>query len=361
MFWNKEDPTHYEDKVHDFADTAIMFDHIFTTDADCLKRYKRDYGHTSIHLLMFATQPKLFNPIEKYVRTDDVVFAGSWYNNFKDRAEEMGKAFDLVINCGYNLKIYNRQSNSNDPNFNFPKKYRKYLHSSLQHEQLDEAHKGSNYALNFNTVKESPTIFARRVFELMCSNTLIITNNSDGVKRMFGDKAVYFENSKNLDLSHADDKKLACLYTVLRYHTYTSRFNKILDVVGLSYQTRPSEVLLVYRASTLMEAKKSIENFNLVNWSSKKAIIVLPDDIKPEDLNTIFIKLYSRRVHVTLEKDLNALVKSGGSYYIADVAPDMPANFIPDALLHYSYIDKNVAIVYDEKEVSPFAFENFSD
>ena len=37
VLWNKEDPAHYEDKVHNFVDTALRFDHIFTTDAGCVE------------------------------------------------------------------------------------------------------------------------------------------------------------------------------------------------------------------------------------------------------------------------------------------------------------------------------------
>lgn len=60
IFWNKEDPTNFEK----FFDTAIKFDHIFTTSEECIPKYRKELGHNSVHSLMFAAQPKLFNPIE---------------------------------------------------------------------------------------------------------------------------------------------------------------------------------------------------------------------------------------------------------------------------------------------------------
>ena len=38
VFWNKEDPVHYED----FLDTARLFDHVWTTDSDRVPDYHRD-------------------------------------------------------------------------------------------------------------------------------------------------------------------------------------------------------------------------------------------------------------------------------------------------------------------------------
>ncbi len=59
VFWNKEDPTHFDDKIHNFIDTAVQFDHIFTTDVTCVPRYEEEYNHPSVHCLPFAAQPKL--------------------------------------------------------------------------------------------------------------------------------------------------------------------------------------------------------------------------------------------------------------------------------------------------------------
>ena len=45
VFWNKEDPSHYDDKVHNFVKTAILFDYIYTTAEECIEGYKQQCGH----------------------------------------------------------------------------------------------------------------------------------------------------------------------------------------------------------------------------------------------------------------------------------------------------------------------------
>ena len=49
-FWNKEDPVHFQT----FLNTARGFDHVFTTDIDCIHRYKAALGHDQVHFLPFA-------------------------------------------------------------------------------------------------------------------------------------------------------------------------------------------------------------------------------------------------------------------------------------------------------------------
>ncbi|MFM6399689.1 MAG: hypothetical protein ACKPFF_23680, partial [Planktothrix sp.] len=44
IFWNKEDPIHFET----FLTTAQQFDYVFTTDIDCINRYKAELGHDRI-------------------------------------------------------------------------------------------------------------------------------------------------------------------------------------------------------------------------------------------------------------------------------------------------------------------------
>jgi hypothetical protein len=77
IFWNKEDPVHFED----FIGTAAYFDAVCTTDADCIPAYKRDLGHDQVFLMPFAVQPRLHHPLTASPRIEGTVFAGAWYSN----------------------------------------------------------------------------------------------------------------------------------------------------------------------------------------------------------------------------------------------------------------------------------------
>ena len=237
MFWNKEDPTHYPDRVHDFVKTAQLFDFVFTTAEECVEQYKKDYNLENVYALPFATNPIVFNPIEEYNsnRTNDIIFAGSWYANHIERSQSMCTLFDNLLNSGYNLKFFNRYYGDTDPNHIIPDKYKKYEKPSIPNKDIGKAYKSSIFGLNFNTVVDSETMFARRVFELMSSNTLVFSNYSKGMDKMFGNNVLFLDQSPDIlkQLTDQDIDKIRenNLKDVLSNHTYKKRFETILEKI----------------------------------------------------------------------------------------------------------------------------------
>ncbi|MGD7428480.1 CgeB family protein, partial [Ralstonia pseudosolanacearum] len=191
VFWNKEDPTHHNDRVHDFVKTASLFDYIFTTAEECVDSYKYNYGVKNVFSLPFGTNPRLFNPVVIVKRNDHVVFAGSWYENHTERCNKMKHILDNLIDNGFKLDIYNRYHGDSDPLHIWPEKYTPYLLPAKPHHEMPEVYKSSVYGLNFNTVTSSSTMFARRIFDLMSSNTLVISNYAKGIDEMFGDLVIF--------------------------------------------------------------------------------------------------------------------------------------------------------------------------
>lgn len=353
-FWNKEDPTHYVDKIHNFVDTALRFNHIFTTSTECVERYKKDYGHKSVHLLMFATQPMLFNPIEKYDRTEEIIFAGSWYSQHKERCLEMDNIFNSILNSSYPLKIYNRQSENSDPNHKFPSKYEPYIYSRLPHDQLDSAYKGSNYALNINTVTESDTMFARRVFELMSSNTLVISNYSRGMELLFGDDVVFTDGKDKISLFDANKKREKCLYNVLQHHTYKNRFMQVLNDMGIPFSSISEQITIIYRVDDLESTVSSINHFYKLDWNNKKCILLVDEKCSPETLQKICIRYNGGLVSVYSNHyfnhydEMNLLHNDEGYIILANEQLDF--DFLSKAMLHYQYLNSETAIASGENK-----------
>jgi len=86
IFWNKEDPTHYER----FIDKAKLFDYIFTSDSNTIDRYRRDVKHKRIYPLPFAAQPRIQNPLLDEKRKWNVCFSGTYYGDiFPERKQDM--------------------------------------------------------------------------------------------------------------------------------------------------------------------------------------------------------------------------------------------------------------------------------
>ena len=298
MFWNKEDPTHYPDRVHDFVKTAQLFDFVFTTAEECVEQYKKDYNLENVYALPFATNPIVFNPIEEYNsnRTNDIIFAGSWYANHIERSQSMCTLFDNLLNSGYNLKFFNRYYGDTDPNHIIPDKYKKYEKPSIPNKDKGKAYKSSIFGLNFNTVVDSETMFARRVFELMSSNTLVLSNYSKGMDKMFGNNVLFLDQSPDIlkQLTDQDIDKIRenNLKDVLSNHTYKKRFETILEKIGITYNKEIEKVTLVIQASNKQQVNQEINLYKKLFSNEKyKLLVVLSEKVSDLDSAELYSEL----------------------------------------------------------------------
>jgi hypothetical protein len=180
VFWSKEDPIN-----HDwFTASAALFDHVFTVDSNMVDRYRSRLGHDRVGVLQFSAQPVIHHPpVDDELRTGDVAFAGSYYAaKHPERREQMEMLLDAAAEFG--LHIFDRMDRQGDPRFAWPEKYRPYIVGSLTYPQTLEAYRRYRTFINVNTVVDSPTMCARRVYELMASGTRVVSGPSlalDGV------------------------------------------------------------------------------------------------------------------------------------------------------------------------------------
>mgnify|MGYP000994314838 FL=1 len=231
VFWNKEDPFSFDDEVSNFVDTAMLFDHIFTTAAECVPLYI-ERGHKSVHTMMFGFSPRLFSPLPFSGAENTAVFHGSWYANHAERCRDMCMIFDMVIKRGLKLKIYDRKSGANDADRIFPEKYRQYIHESVPYGDVRATMSEAQFVININTVKASRTMFARRVFETMACGRIVISNQSMGMEEIFGDRI--WVADKPFDMSRMDEIIAANINEVFRCHTWRHRIELMLNDIGFS-------------------------------------------------------------------------------------------------------------------------------
>ncbi|ADZ09159.1 hypothetical protein Metbo_0910 [Methanobacterium lacus] len=346
IFWNKEDPTNFKF----FADTAVKFDHVFTSAEECINCYKSTFGHESVHSLMFAAQPRLFNPIEEEERTDDVIFAGSWYAHFPDRCKEMSTIFNQIIKSGYNLKIYDRAFYNEDPRRKFPEEYRDFLNPPVSHDKMAKIYKESRYAVNINSVTDSNTMFARRAFELILCNTLVLSNHSKGLERLFKDTIVFMDQNK-INLEHSKEMRLKNLYNVLNNHTYTNRFKQILDTINYPYLETDKTVTLYYQTKTPEETENAIKHFQTIDYPYKKAMVLEKNE---DETKLVESKLNNSNIIITPingPEELSNIINNTPYFIFSDT--NLKSDFIKKAVLHYKYIETKYGIV----EGTNFRFE----
>lgn len=248
VFWNKEDPPHFED----FLETAKLFDLVFTSDANLIDEYKRRLGHDRIHVLPFAAQPTIHNPIRAQVgfHERDVAFAGTYFTDkFPERRDQMKlllTAADSVSSkMERGLEIFSRFLDHPDPRYQFPDPYNKRVVGNLSYDKMLTAYKAYKVFLNVNTVTDSPSMCARRVFEIAASGTPVVTTPSVAISNLFpnGELSVVSTESEAADAIRAlvrskelrDRRAHKAQRLVWSAHTYTHRARQLLTTAGLAF------------------------------------------------------------------------------------------------------------------------------
>lgn len=245
VFWNKEDPTHYAD----FLDTARLFDHVLTTDADRLDDYRTDLGHERVGVLPFAAQPALHSPVRRRAghHERDVCFAGMWFaHRHPERREQLEMLLTAARRAGERmetgLEIFSRQLGG-DERYQFPAPFDAHVVGSLRYPEMLAAYRAYKVFLNVNTVVGSPTMCARRIFEVTASGGAVVSTPSPAIGAVLGDAGVV-QVSDATEAEHTlralvrnpelrDRLVHRAQRSVWAGHTYGHRVDTVLDRVGL--------------------------------------------------------------------------------------------------------------------------------
>lgn len=338
VFWNKEDPV-YTDT---FMITARMADVVFTTDIDCVKKYKKALKHDNVYHLHFAAQPKIHNPIEKYKRKDKYCFAGAYYHKYVKRCQVFDEFANFFISTK-GLDIYDRNYKNARPEHAFPERYNDYILGRLEPEEIDVAYKGYNFGINMNSVDQSQTMFARRVFEMLASNTVTIGNYSRGVKNLFGDLTVCTNDGEALKNSIntwcKDEEsfrkfRLLGLRKVLSQHLYEDRLSYIVEKVFNKKLKRPLPTINVFsQVQSKEEVNYVLECFNKQKYTNKKLYLVTELEIDIQGVKILREKDLTRKVDELTNTNEFVTIFSSANYY--------GKNYLLDLALNTRYGDFN--------------------
>lgn len=283
VFWNKEDPVHFDR----FKRTARLFDYIFTTDADMVSKYKKLNRDNNAYSLQFAANPIIHNPILKEEKKKRISFAGSYYSN---RHAERKKDMDDVLRIAkeFGLDIFDRNYEKNKENknsdFSFPSEFQENIVGSLKYHEIDKAYKSYRVVLNVNSVKYSPTMFSRRVFESLACGTPVVSSYSVGLKKTFGDLVLIYENDSQFreqlrqlmtnDILY-NKKSIDGIRNVMNNHTYKHRMEKILDIVKINYIKDKDDISVLFYISSIEEFNNALNIFKKQTYNNKKAVFLL--------------------------------------------------------------------------------------
>ena len=360
VFWNKEDPSHYSDRAHDFVKTATLFDHVFTTAIECVPQYQEEYGLKSVHPLPFATNPVLFNPVDSSPRSDVITFAGSWYANHVERSADMHRILRDLTASGYGLDIYDRYHGDSDPLHKWPVEYAPFLRPAVPHDQMAGIYKRGRFALNINTVTRSRTMFARRVFELMSSNTLVLSNYSVGMAEMFGEDVVFCDREPgrlaSLSTGEIEAMRARNLGLVLSKHTYRARWEEILVRTGLPFRPASEAVTVVLPVQHEDEARAGLTWFQQeADLARDRLLLVAMDEMEPLDIARLYESFNRFGITVTSLRHAEDLAVEGRyapveTSHMALITPDtLPLRgWLARARLHLQYTPPGHIIVVND-------------
>lgn len=186
VFWNKEDPVHF----NRFVRSAIQCDHVFTTDGATIPEYLRRAAAAGRSItassMPFYAAPSLHNPLPgKRDLEAGASYAGTYYGSrYPERSEVLAALLRTATPFG--LTVYDRQLAVPDSPYHFPAEFSEYIQGALPYEEVLDSYKSHIASLNVNSVIDSPTMYSRRVVEIAASGGVVLSGPGRGITETFG-------------------------------------------------------------------------------------------------------------------------------------------------------------------------------
>ena len=358
IFWNKEDPPHFDN----FIGAAKEFDYVFTSDADCVPRYREILGHDRIFVLPFAAASRIHNPSrEKGWPSYPVCFAGSWVSRrYPERAEALQFLLDPALPKGLHIFDRNLTRPEYGPDYRFPDQYKEAIKGSLTYEEMLTAYRCYDVMLNVNTITGSPTMFARRIFESLACATPVISSESVGMTRMLGEHVRVSHSAEETaghlqELLGDEEARIREGHLAYRFvhenHTYRHRMNEVFRRVGLdplgSEQPPVSVLMPTMRPQNVA---RCLENFTKQTYQNKELILILNnaefdvDAIRRDAESIPNTQVLHVEGRTTLGDCLNRGVEAASGVYVAEMDDDdhYGERYLSDHVLAASFSDAEV-------------------
>lgn len=285
-FYSKEDPPNF----NVFIKIASLADVIFTSAAECIPKYKEIFPEKPCYLLSFCVNPIIHNPI----RNDDVafknkvLFAGSFMVKYPMRTLQQTNMFDKVIQSGMELTIIDRNFHRGEHKYHYPDEYCKYVVPNFPYKTIAKIYKLFPFVINLNSVSDSETMFASRVYDASASGSLIISNESVGMKKMFPQIAVTEKEISDLFDSNDKDKiRKNLIRSVFRQKTVFENMAFMLEKMNVKTDSLHEPYVSVV---VLSKTDHIIKQFNAQSYSYK--IMQTVDQMLSDPCKTDMIMLW---------------------------------------------------------------------
>lgn len=252
VFYSKEDPPNYSV----FLPFAEQADYIFTSAAEMISKYEEDCPNAkSIEVLPFGVNPKFHSPIGSQTGPvkSAIPFAGSWFNHkYPARRKWGAEILDAVMaSKRHDLVVFNRNSKIRNEKYKFPNRYAEALTSAVEHQELLDIQRVTDFGINLNSVVNSTTMFANRAIELQAQGTYVLSNYNVGLNSRYPHVHVtngFVDTRDSLDrLSEGEIRAVQAsgIRSVFSNDMAIMRIAKIIETVGLSATVTDPRVAVV--------------------------------------------------------------------------------------------------------------------
>lgn len=368
IFWNKEDPMHYDK----FLPISSKCDVIFTTDSNKVEDYQRDVPNAKVETMLFAANINICNPANRFrEEQENICFAGSYYGQgHDDRKKQMDALLPTIIK--FKGAIYDRMSQLDNDRYAYPRKYCSFIRPAVPFREIVDVYRKFKIFLNVNTITESPTMMSRRVYELLACGTPVISTPSLAIDEQFKGIVQVAANAieankiaKHLLENEWEWLRLSHLgyREVMLKHTYEHRAIQIANALGKNIQQEIPLASIVMATKRPQFIDRIVENICKQTYKNIEYIAVLQDytDEQVQELeqriknsgkklaNIIFIRNNSDD---TLGARLNQGIVASKGEYIAKFDDDdfyLP-NYLQDMLIPFKFSNNKYGVV-GKKEI----------
>lgn len=275
VFYSKEDPPNFEI----FLSLAEEVDVIFTSAEECIEKYEKKYPNIPCYHLPFAINPMLHNPIGlcNDMINNTILFAGSWMKKYPVRTLEQKKIFSFIERVGFDLAIIDRNFRRNDRNYLYPLKYIRNIVDSFNYNEIALIYKMFPFVLNLNSVNASNTMFANRVYDASACGSLLLSNESKGMKTLFPEVNVIqeFSDMEKLKLMSEQELQLKRIQTIrnaYRKNTSYDNMKFIFQKVGLVWKDTSLPSVCVVLSKECQNENKYYSYFEKQTYENKVCI-----------------------------------------------------------------------------------------
>lgn len=240
-FWNKDDSPFFSN----FIDVAKLFPFVFTSDSTCLSLYRQRLpANSTIEIMSIAYQPAFHNFTGFSFKVQGICFVGSYYRKFFARRRSfLEMMFEGALKQKIPVHIYDRNSHrfSHFLEFRYPQNLNLNIHPGVSYEQTALLFKKYSISLNVNSVQNSPTMFSRRLLEILACGGICVTNDSLSVKQEFSEfcHIIHTQEEARETLcrlrsglaSNDYEKAAAGAEYVRQHHTWERRLEQLANTI----------------------------------------------------------------------------------------------------------------------------------